>query len=213
MQRQLLIAAVSAFALALPAAAQNSSPSNPRQIAPQQQMQRSDPGTPARGGAQGAMQDRTGTMQPSQLSEDQVRQIQQRLKAAGQQVRVDGVWGPETENALRGFQQQRNLQGQGQLDQSTLGALGVTISPSGPYGGSPAGQPGSGATMPGTGTGLPGAGLTGSGAPGSGLPGSSGGQQNNAPGQPGSSGPAGSGRGGTGTGGSGTGSGGSGSGR
>jgi peptidoglycan hydrolase-like protein with peptidoglycan-binding domain len=40
---------------------------------------------------------------------------------------VDGIWGQQTEQALRNFQQSKHLPGNGQLDSQTLAALGVNI--------------------------------------------------------------------------------------
>jgi hypothetical protein len=207
MKKQFLLSAVAAFALALPAAAQNtqSSPGmqqtqpSPSMQAPSMQspgtrspsMQMQGPGMQGQGMQDHSMpmqgtQGQSGqTMDPSQLSSDEVRQIQQRLQANGQQIRhVDGIWGPETAGALRSFQQQHSLGSGGGVDQATLSALGVGTtgqrspgSGTNPYGGSPAG--GLPSTQPGTGT-LPGSGMPGT---GTGLPGSSG-QRNTTP-QPG----------------------------
>lgn len=65
-----------------------------------------------------------GEIAPGQLSRDQVMQLQQALKAKGHDVAVDGVWGPSTANALRGFQTKEGMSGSG-LDSQTLTALGI----------------------------------------------------------------------------------------
>jgi peptidoglycan hydrolase-like protein with peptidoglycan-binding domain len=55
-----------------------------------------------------------------------VRAAQQALKQQGFDVgQVDGQMGPETESALRQFQQSKGLPQSGNLDQQTLSALGV----------------------------------------------------------------------------------------
>jgi peptidoglycan hydrolase-like protein with peptidoglycan-binding domain len=68
-------------------------------------------------------------IQPSQLKPQEVREIQTNLDKAGFNVKkVDGKWGPETEQALKQFQQAKKLPGDGKLDQQTLAALNVNIS-------------------------------------------------------------------------------------
>ena len=55
-----------------------------------------------------------------------VRSVQQALKQKGYDVgSVDGQMGPNTENALRQFQQAQGISQTGNLDQQTLSALGV----------------------------------------------------------------------------------------
>lgn len=55
-----------------------------------------------------------------------VREIQQSLQDEGHEIAVDGVWGPNTEQALSRYQQERGLgDATGQPDQETLQALGV----------------------------------------------------------------------------------------
>jgi peptidoglycan hydrolase-like protein with peptidoglycan-binding domain len=59
-------------------------------------------------------------------SPDEIRSVQQALNDQGYNVgAVDGVMGPNTEDALRQFQQARNLRQTGQPDPETLAALGV----------------------------------------------------------------------------------------
>lgn len=55
---------------------------------------------------------------------EQVRQVQEKLNDIGYHAgSVDGVLGPQTESALRRFQQARNLDATGQIDSKTLAAL------------------------------------------------------------------------------------------
>ena len=64
--------------------------------------------------------------QNGQLSPDMIRQVQQNLSQAGDyKGRADGVWGPQTEAAVRDYQQQHNLNATGQLDQPTLSAMNL----------------------------------------------------------------------------------------
>jgi murein L,D-transpeptidase YcbB/YkuD len=61
-----------------------------------------------------------------QLSSEQIRQVQQKLQEEGHSPgAIDGQWGPQTQAAVREFQQEKNLTVTGQLDQETLKELGV----------------------------------------------------------------------------------------
>jgi peptidoglycan hydrolase-like protein with peptidoglycan-binding domain len=67
-----------------------------------------------------------GAMEASTSSPSDVRQIQQALKDKGFDAGpIDGQLGPQTEQALRSFQQAQGLQASGQIDQKTMAALGV----------------------------------------------------------------------------------------
>ena len=58
------------------------------------------------------------------MTPDTVRQVQQTLQQQGlYKSRVDGVWGPGTQAAVRTYQQQHNMNATGQLDQDTLASL------------------------------------------------------------------------------------------
>lgn len=60
------------------------------------------------------------------LSSGATALIQEKLQQAGVYAgRADGVWGPESQTALERFQQTRNLQATGQLNQATAATLGV----------------------------------------------------------------------------------------
>lgn len=62
----------------------------------------------------------------NELSRQTVRQIQTALKRNGDyRGRVDGVWGPMTQNGVSQFQQKNGLQATGNLDDQTLQALHV----------------------------------------------------------------------------------------
>ncbi len=60
------------------------------------------------------------------MSQDTIRQVQQALQQAGMyRARVDGVWGPATEAAVRSYQQKHNLNASGELDSDTLASLNL----------------------------------------------------------------------------------------
>jgi hypothetical protein len=63
---------------------------------------------------------------PDSLSRDEVRQVQKALEKSGFHAgAANGRWGPETSNALKQFQQSKNIQANGKLDQQTLSGLGL----------------------------------------------------------------------------------------
>ncbi|QOY86323.1 peptidoglycan-binding domain-containing protein [Paludibaculum fermentans] len=67
-------------------------------------------------------------MTQQQPGEDRVREIQQALTEKGYNVDVNGVWGPESTEALKKFQEDQNINnmsGRGKLDSLTLIALGL----------------------------------------------------------------------------------------
>lgn len=65
---------------------------------------------------------------PASLSRSDVRRIQTALNRPGYDIEsVDGIWGPDTSQAVMKFQRQRGLPATGQLDQQTASALGVSL--------------------------------------------------------------------------------------
>jgi murein L,D-transpeptidase YcbB/YkuD len=124
--RKLLLATVASMALTVPAFAQNAPGPDRSQQPPQMQQEPAQPQgmqEPSSTGRQHA------AISPSRLNRTQVRNIQQALDSKGFSTRgTDGRWGPETEAALRKFQQQQNIGGDGQLNHETLAALGVNLS-------------------------------------------------------------------------------------
>jgi peptidoglycan hydrolase-like protein with peptidoglycan-binding domain len=85
-------------------------------------------------------------MEQQPLTPDTVRQVQQTLQQQGMyRGRVDGVWGPATQSAVRSYQQQNNLNASGQLDQQTLASLNLGNNQN--YGSNNAPQPNNQATM------------------------------------------------------------------
>jgi peptidoglycan hydrolase-like protein with peptidoglycan-binding domain len=66
---------------------------------------------------------------PESLSRADIRQVQQALQQNGfKSGRADGRWGPETENAVKQFQQSKQIEASGQLDQQTVADLGLDAS-------------------------------------------------------------------------------------
>jgi uncharacterized membrane protein YkoI len=65
---------------------------------------------------------------PASLSSRDIRRVQTALNRPGYDIdRVDGIWGPDTAQAVTRFQRQRGLPATGQLDQQTVNALGVSV--------------------------------------------------------------------------------------
>jgi hypothetical protein len=61
------------------------------------------------------------------LRASSIRAIQSRLRGLGfYTVAVDGVWGQSTQSAIERLQQGRGLQPNGQLNPTTLGAMGLS---------------------------------------------------------------------------------------
>jgi len=134
--KRVMLAAVATIALSLPAMAQsndtnamqpnNQSKASQSQTSSQPQHNQSQTGSNQQNGQ--ARQQAENRINPSSLNKEQIRRIQMTLNKKGFDAkRVDGIWGPETEAALKDFQQQQHLQGSGHLTQQTLGALGVDV--------------------------------------------------------------------------------------
>jgi peptidoglycan hydrolase-like protein with peptidoglycan-binding domain len=122
--KKLLLATVASMALTVPALAQTAPGQDQSQQPSQMQQQPAQPQ-----GMQGPSSGQQAAISPSRLNRTDVRHIQQALDTKGFTTRsTDGRWGPETEAALRKFQQQQNIEGNGQLNHETLAALGVNLS-------------------------------------------------------------------------------------
>jgi peptidoglycan hydrolase-like protein with peptidoglycan-binding domain len=67
------------------------------------------------------------TEQTPHLSQATLQDVQQQLQQQGfyKNAKIDGKWGPHTRQAVQSFQQAKGLPATGQLDEQTLGALGV----------------------------------------------------------------------------------------
>src|SRR5216684_828145 len=83
--------------------------------------------TPTPNAAMPSQQGQTGT--PVNLSESQIRQVQQKLKTAdlfdGQ---IDGKMGPGLKVAIAAFQERNRLPQTGAIDQQTMAALKISSS-------------------------------------------------------------------------------------
>ncbi len=143
--KQILLATVAAVALTFPAMAQNNTVQEPNnniqmphkygQDVPVKTMdmqphkQQAQTMSQRNKDAQQAENTQTQAGQrvdPMQLSKQQVSQIQQTLNKKGYDAHsVDGIWGPETADALRNFQRRNDIQADGHLTQQTLAKLGV----------------------------------------------------------------------------------------
>jgi peptidoglycan hydrolase-like protein with peptidoglycan-binding domain len=78
------------------------------------------------GGNSSGQQRSASVSQSPAVSPAMVQQVQTRLQQAGNYSgRIDGLWGPETEAAVRSYQQQHNLNATGQLDSDTLASLNL----------------------------------------------------------------------------------------
>src|ERR1700751_2390248 len=60
---------------------------------------------------------------PSMAPKHGVALLQEALNSTGANLRADGIWGPNTETALRSYQRQHGLQVTGRLDTATRQAL------------------------------------------------------------------------------------------
>jgi hypothetical protein len=75
--------------------------------------------------SQPSQQDLTSS-QPGTVNAAQVRQAQKKLNDMGYRAgQVDGVWGPNTQAAIRNFQQAKGLEATGRLNPQTINALGI----------------------------------------------------------------------------------------
>ena len=65
------------------------------------------------------------TTMGSNMSSDDVSKLQQALNDNGESIKVDGVMGPQTQSALRDYQQKNGLQASGELDSQTRQKLNL----------------------------------------------------------------------------------------
>jgi peptidoglycan hydrolase-like protein with peptidoglycan-binding domain len=74
----------------------------------------------------GPQQAQGGHQQAQAQSPELVKQAQQALNEKGLNPGpVDGQWGPQTQQAVKAYQQQNQIQATGQLDRETLASLGI----------------------------------------------------------------------------------------
>lgn len=75
------------------------------------------------GGSSQASSSRSAGSGHASLSRQEVRTVQRELREDGHRIAVDGIWGPNTERALRDFQQANGLDASGEVDERTMAAL------------------------------------------------------------------------------------------
>lgn len=132
--RKLAIALLSTSMLATPAAfAASNNQQQPQGKQMQgQQMQQNQKNAQNQQHTQNGQQQSAENSQPispQNLSRGEVRQVQQALNKDGfKPGPTDGRWGNETENAVKQFQQSKQLQATGQLDEQTVADLGLDAS-------------------------------------------------------------------------------------
>jgi len=59
------------------------------------------------------------------MSHRRVEEIQAALQSKGEQLAVDGIWGPKTTTALRDFQKKNGLKTSGRFDHATAEKLDI----------------------------------------------------------------------------------------
>lgn len=139
--KRILLATAATLALSLPAVA---APANaPANNTSSQQMNQTAPShmnNAKMNKTQSQMNSKAGTNQqaqtkeqqrinPKRLSKQEVKSIQQALNKKGFSAgHVDGIWGRDTDVAIRNFQKKQGLPGNGHLNRQTLAALGVNMS-------------------------------------------------------------------------------------
>ena len=134
--RKLAIALLTTTVISAPAFAASSGPQQPQanqtqsQSANKQssnaQTQQPGPNTQQADRQTAQNQSNDQTMSPQNLPRREIRQVQQALDKDGFNAgRPDGRWGPETNGALKKFQQRKQLAASGQLDQQTITDLGL----------------------------------------------------------------------------------------
>jgi peptidoglycan hydrolase-like protein with peptidoglycan-binding domain len=123
MDHRILAAVLTAGALAItPALAQTSRPQTAAPSSSTQMPSSSSSQMPSSSSSSSS----SAATSPSQLTQQQVMEIQTKLKQENvYNGKADGRWGPESEQALKQFQQKNNLPATGQLDEETMAQLGI----------------------------------------------------------------------------------------
>lgn len=144
--RKLTLTLLASAALAMPAMVPAMAQSNPQtqpqhqnaQTMPNQQAnqksgqqnaaQQSNQQATRNNGQQNQQQAANEPISPRQLGHSGMRQVQKALDKDGFRAgRADGIYGPETQAALKDFQKSKNIQSNGRLDRQTLSDLGVKM--------------------------------------------------------------------------------------
>ena len=77
------------------------------------------------GSASGMSGENANSPMAATKSPEEVQKVQSALNQKGEKVKVDGIWGPQTAEAVRDFQKKNGLQPSGELDSQTLQKLNV----------------------------------------------------------------------------------------
>jgi peptidoglycan hydrolase-like protein with peptidoglycan-binding domain len=138
--KRILLASAACLALSLPAMAATAgaqskpAPQNQQQSMANQPAQNTNAQNTNMQSSQTNQASQTGNKQqaqlirPSSLSKEQVREIQTKLNKEGfSSGHVDGIWGPDTDQAILNFQKAKKLPGHGELTQQTVADLGVKL--------------------------------------------------------------------------------------
>ncbi|MEZ5788245.1 MAG: peptidoglycan-binding domain-containing protein [Xanthobacteraceae bacterium] len=125
---RIMLALVAGAALVLPAAAQ----SPQTQAEPSPAANQAKPQQGSQSGMSGNQSGSQQKMSAKDLNESQIRALQQALNKKGfSSGDVDGVWGPETRDALQNFQKEQGITAEtDQIDQQTIQALDLNTSSS-----------------------------------------------------------------------------------
>jgi peptidoglycan hydrolase-like protein with peptidoglycan-binding domain len=130
--RELAIAVLTTTMLAAPAAFAASNNQQPQGQQMQQNQHQNQQNAQDQQQQQNSPQQSAENNQPipsQSLSRSDVRQVQQALDKDGFKAgRTDGRWGNKTENALKQFQQSKQIQATGQLNEQTVADLGLDTS-------------------------------------------------------------------------------------
>jgi len=70
----------------------------------------------ATGSASGMSGENANSPMAATKSPEEVQKVQSALNQKGEKVKVDGIWGPQTAEAVRDFQRKNGLQPSGELD-------------------------------------------------------------------------------------------------
>ena len=98
------------------------------------------------GASQGTTSESASPQSQAGQNPELVKQAQEKLSAAGHEAGpADGKMGPQTQAALKEFQESKGLEASGRLDQETIAALGVSDSGSASSGASSSSGPSSSA--------------------------------------------------------------------
>lgn len=118
--KSLMLATVATIALGMPAVAADQGRSDT--------MDRMRTQTQQQPSQQWNQQRNEQAVAPAELNQSQIKEIQQALNKHGFDAgNVDGVWGPETREAVENFQAKRNIESDQALNEETLSALGVNF--------------------------------------------------------------------------------------